>query len=55
MSSETDPDVLMQAVIVADSKTKEGRLIEAVALPWFDIIKLLKHDPKIAFQIPPDK
>lgn len=48
-------NVLMQAVLVAKSKTKEGKLVEAVALPWFDIVKLLKSDPKIAFQISPEK
>jgi hypothetical protein len=31
--------LLMKAVVVAGSKTSEGKLIEAVALPWFDIIE----------------
>lgn len=44
--------LLLQAVIVPGDKTAEGRLIEAVAIPWFDIIDLLKNDPAIAFQIP---
>lgn len=47
--------LLMKAVIVAGSKTSEGKLIEAVALPWLDIIELLKRDPNIAFQISPEK
>ena len=37
--------LLLQAVIVPGDKTAEGRLIEAVAIPWFDIIDLLKNDP----------
>lgn len=45
-------DLLLQAVIVPGDKTAEGRLIEAVAIPWFDIIELLKNDPNVAFQIP---
>jgi restriction system protein len=45
-------DLLLQAVIVPGDKAAEGRLIEAVASPWFDIIDLLKADPNIAFQIP---
>src|SRR5436309_10590191 len=45
-------DLLVQTVIVAGDRTAEGRLIEAVALPWFDIIEILKHDPHIAYQIP---
>jgi len=48
-------DLLLQSVIVPGDRTAEGRLIEAVAIPWFDIINLLKNDPNIAFQIPADK
>ena len=48
-------DLLLQAVIVFGDKTAEGRLIEAVALPWLDIIASLQKDPSIAFQLPPDK
>jgi restriction system protein len=49
------PQALMQAVIVPGARTNEGKLIEAVALPWFDIIALLKDDPTLAFQISPEK
>ena len=45
-------DLLLQAVVVPGDKTDTGRLIEAVALPWFDIISLLERDPNTAFQIP---
>lgn len=47
--------LLMQGIVIAGSKTSEGKLIEAVAIPWFDIIDLLKRDPKIAFQISSEK
>jgi restriction system protein len=47
--------LLLQAVIIPGSKTAEGTLIKAVAAPWYDIIALLKDNPGIAFQIPPDK
>jgi restriction system protein len=47
--------LMMQAVIVPGDRTKEGQLIEAVTVPWFEIIKLLKADPSLAFQIPPRK
>ena len=43
--------LLLQTVIVPSARTDEGRLFEAVALPWFDIIAFLKTDPRIAFQI----
>jgi restriction system protein len=45
------PSLLLQAVIVPGDKTQEGQLVEAVTLPWFDIIKLLSRDPAIAHQI----
>src|SRR5882757_492769 len=44
-------DLLLQTVIVPGERTSEGRLIEAVALPWFDIIALLEKDPSAAYQI----
>jgi restriction system protein len=43
--------LLLQTVIVPGAKTAEGRLIEAVALPWFDIIELLKNNPAIAYEL----
>jgi restriction system protein len=43
----------MKAIIIPGDKTSEGVLIEAVALPWFDIIEEIKKDPRIVFQIPP--
>ena len=45
--------LLLQAVTVPGAKTDEGQLIEAVALPWFQIIESLKDDPSLAFQIRP--
>jgi restriction system protein len=48
-------ELLLQTVIVAGDKTHEGTLIQAVAIPWFEIIALLEKDPQVAFQIPSDK
>ena len=48
-------NLLLQTVIVPGDKTSEGRLIEAVTIPWFEIIDLLKEDPTLAFKIPPGK
>ena len=47
-------ELLMQAVIVGGDKTSEGRLVEAIAIPWLDIVDLLK-DPNVAFEISSDK
>src|SRR5262249_3709414 len=49
------PQLLMQSIIVPGDKTIEGRLIEAVALPWFDIIDEVLRNPTAVFEIPPDK
>jgi restriction system protein len=49
------PNLLLQTIIVPGAEAFEGRFIEAVAVPWFEIISLLKKDPSIAFQIPPNK
>jgi restriction system protein len=45
------PNLLMQMVIIPGPKTAEGTLIEAVALPWFDIISVLQSQPDAAYQI----
>jgi restriction system protein len=48
-------ELLLKGVIVPGDRTAEGRLIEAVTIPWFAIIDLLKSDPHIAYEIPPYK
>lgn len=44
--------LLLQTVIVPGGKTQEGQLIAAVAIPWFEIVKLLEKDSAAAYQIP---
>jgi restriction system protein len=52
-----DPDsfhrsgLLLQAVITIADKTAEGQLVEAVALPWFEIIQLIQREPNTIHQI----
>jgi restriction system protein len=55
ISAATFPSLLLQTLFEPGAQTNEGTLIEAVALPWFDIIAFLKTDPSIAFQIPWEK
>lgn len=53
-SSETllnGPSILLQAVIIPGDKTTEGQLVEAVALPWFEIIELLGRSPDTIYDI----
>jgi restriction system protein len=47
--------LLLQTVFIPGAKTDEGLIVEAVALPWFDIIRAIQDDPSIAFQISPEK
>jgi restriction system protein len=51
----SDVNLLLQTIVIHGEKTSEGRIIEAVSIPWFEIINILKEDPTIAFQISPDK
>jgi len=43
----------MKAVLQLGDKTDEGQLVEAVMLPWLDIIDLLIKDPNAAYEIDP--
>jgi restriction system protein len=52
---EGTAQLLLQTVIVPGAQTNEGKLIEAVTIPWFEIIALLKQNPNVAFQISPEK
>jgi restriction system protein len=48
-------DLFLQTVVTPGEKTKDGVLIEAVTVPWLEIIELLKKNPKLAFEISPRK
>ena len=45
------PSLLLQSVILLGDRTLEGQLVEAVAMPWFDIIDFLNRDPSFAYQL----
>ena len=47
----SNAELLLQTVIILGENTNEGSLIESVAIPWFEIVELLKKDPNVAFQI----
>lgn len=47
--------LLLQAVVVARTKIDEGRLVEAVTEPWFEIISAILRDPAIVHQLSPRK
>lgn len=45
------PNILLQAVVVPGAKTEDGILIEAVALPWFEIVEMMVKDPNAMYQL----
>lgn len=45
----------LQTVVVEGAKTAQGAIIEAVAIPWFEIIAWIARDPRAMFEIGPRK
>ncbi len=43
--------LVLQALLIPKCVTAEGQLIEAVALPWFEIVNRVLQDPSRAFEI----
>lgn len=50
---ERAPAILLKALLIPAASTEEGLLIEAVAQPWFDIMKLIRRDPMMVYEIDP--
>lgn len=47
------PSLLLQTLVLTGAETSEGRLVEAVTAPWFQIIEVLQRDPNAAYAIDP--
>lgn len=47
------PALTLKAILDFGGKVDDGRLVEAVALPWFEIMKMIKRDPESIYQINP--
>lgn len=45
------PSILLQAVIVPGEKTSEGQIVEAVTLPWFKLVDIIRRDPNVVYQL----
>lgn len=45
-------NLLLQTIVIPGDKTDEGQLIQAVDIPWGEIVRLLQKDPTVAYQIP---
>src|SRR4051812_5126649 len=42
----------LQTVVVRGETTTEGSIIQAVSLPWFEIVQRLQEDPNFAYELP---
>jgi restriction system protein len=45
------PAITLKAFIVPGERTREGVLIEAVAVPWFEILDRFHRDPRSIYEI----
>ena len=52
---KNDPTITLKALLYFGDKTSEGRLVEAVGVPWFKIIEMINKDPDSIYQIDPFK
>lgn len=52
---DAKPQFLIKTLLTFKEKTDEGKLVQAINIPWFDIIDLLVKDPNAAYEIPPEK
>jgi len=51
-SAVNDGEILLQAQLVTfGDKTNEGFLIQAIAIPWINIIREWEHDPDFIFRL----
>jgi restriction system protein len=46
------PKLIIQTLILPESKDAEGVLIRDVTIAWWEIIKLILQDPNLMYQIP---
>lgn len=49
----TQPEITLKALITLGAADSEGRFVEAVAVPWFEILRLIQRDPGAAYRIDP--
>ena len=49
---DTAPELAVKALLTFAGKTEDGTLVEAVALPWAEILEELRRDPANAYRIP---
>ena len=45
------PELLIPALVIAGEEEAEGQLIQAVSLPWFEIIREVERDPEFLHRL----
>jgi restriction system protein len=53
VEAKPEPAITLKAVLAFGNKVDDGRLVEAVALPWFEIMRMIKADPDAMYTIDP--
>lgn len=51
LEATTQQTLLQAAIVTPLAYTPEGALVEAVALPWIELVVALEHDPDIVHQL----
>jgi restriction system protein len=47
------PEILIRAVLEFAGQSSEGALVQAVALPWYEILAMIRRDPESIYSIEP--
>ena len=50
-----EPGLILKSLLFFGDKDQQGRLVEAVRIPWSDILKIFDKDPLAIYQIDPYK
>jgi restriction system protein len=45
------PAVTLKAILTFSGQTPDGKLVEAVALPWFQIMEMIRKDPEAIYTL----
>jgi restriction system protein len=51
--SNESPAITLKALLTFAGSTAEGALVEAVSLPWFKIVEMIRRDPNTMYAIDP--
>ena len=47
------PAIAIKTLLEFGQATDEGRIVRAVALPWFEVMKMIENDPESIYKIDP--